>query len=122
MGMCFFFFFSPFSPPFFFFTYICIYVAPCCSLPFIRMPVSLFVETFEGLGVATDVGVPSTTPPAIPIAPISAAPYMPVSVLSTAPIIAGPDEFPFPLSPSSFLPCKSVLFRPQLLISCLVLS
>ena len=86
------------------------------------MPVSLFAETFEGLGVAADVGEPSTTPLAIPIAPISTAPYMLVSVLPTVPIIVGPGEFPFPLSPSSFLPCKSILFRPQLLISCLVLS
>ena len=74
------------------------------------MPVSLFVETFEGLGVTADVGVPSTAPPATPIALVSVAPYVPVSVLPTAPIIAGPGEFPFPLSHSSFLLCKSVLF------------
>ena len=110
MGICSFFFVS--FLPSLFFTYICICVAPCCGLPFIRIPVSLFAKTFEGLGVMVDVGVPSTTPPTIPIAPVSTAPYMPVSVLPTAPIIAGPGEFPFPLSPSSFLPCKSVLFRP----------
>ena len=108
IGMCpsFFFFLSSLLPLFF----ICICVAPCCGLPFIRMPVSLFAETFEGLGVATDMGVPSTAPPATPIAPVSAAPYVPVSVLPTAPIIVGPSESPFPLSPSSLLLCKSVLF------------
>ena len=78
------------------------------------MSVSLFAETFEGLGVAVDVGVPSAAPSATPIAP--------VSVLPTAPIITSPGEFPFPLSPSSFPSYKSVLFRPQLLISCLMLS
>ena len=86
------------------------------------MFVSLFAKTFEGLGVVTDVGVLSIAPPATPIAPVSTALYVPIYVLPTAPIIAGPGEFPFPLSPSSFLPCKSILFRPQLLISCLVLS
>ena len=86
------------------------------------MFVSLFAETFKGLRVAVDVGVPSAAPPATPIAPVSVAPYVPVSVLPTAPIITSPGEFPFPLSLSSFLPCKFVLFRPQLLISCLVLS
>ena len=86
------------------------------------MSVSLFAKTFEGLRVVANVDVPSTAPPATPIVPISAAPYMPVSIFPTTPIIAGPGEFPFPLSPSSFLPCKFVLFRPQLLISCLVLS
>ena len=86
------------------------------------MSVSLFAKTFEGLGVAADVGVPSATPSATPIASVSITPYVPVSVLPTAPIITGLSEFPFPLSPSSFLPCKFVLFRPQLLISCLVLS
>ena len=104
------FFFVSFLLSPFFFTYICICVAPCCGLPFIYMPVSLFVETFEGLGVTADVGVPSTAPPATPIALVSVAPYVPVSVLPTAPIIAGPGEFPFPLSHSSFLLCKSVLF------------
>ena len=74
------------------------------------MPVSLFAETFEGLGVVTDMGVPSIAPPATPIALVSAAPYVPVSILPIALIIVGPSEFPFPLSPSSFLPCKSVLF------------
>ena len=74
------------------------------------MPVSLFAETFKGLGVAADVGIPSTAPPATPIAPVFAAPYMPISVLPTAPIIAGPGESPFPLSPSLFLLCKFVLF------------
>ena len=74
------------------------------------MPVSLFVETFEGLGVTADVGVPLTAPPATPIAPVSAAPYVPISILPTAPIIADPGESPFPLSPSSFLLCKSVIF------------
>ena len=118
IGMCFFVSFLPF----FFLIYICIYIAPCCGLPFIRMSVSLFAKTFEGLRVVANVDVPSTAPPATPIVPISAAPYVPVSVFPTTPIIAGPGEFPFPLSPSSFLPYKSVLFRPQLLISCLVLS
>ena len=75
------------------------------------MPISLFVETFEGLGVTADVGVPSTAPPATPIALVSVAPYVPISVLPTAPIIAGPCEFPFPLSHSLFLLCKSVLFQ-----------
>ena len=74
------------------------------------MLVSLFAETFEGLGVMADMGVSSIAPPATPIALVSAAPYVLVFVLPTAPIIAGPSEFPFPLSPSSFLPCKSVLF------------
>ena len=86
------------------------------------MPISLFAKTFEGLGVAADVGVPSTASPATPIAPVSTAPYVPISVIPTAPIITGLNEFPFPLFPSSFLPCKSILFRPQLLISCLMLS
>ena len=120
MSMCFFFFFFSLSPFLFFILYIHMYL--CCGLPFICMFVSLFAKTFEGLGVVTDVGVPSIAPPATPIAPVSTALYVPIYVLPTAPIIAGPGEFPFPLSPSSFLPCKSILFRPQLLISCLVLS
>ena len=74
------------------------------------MPVSLFAKNFEGLGVAADMGVPSTAPPTTPIALVFAAPYVPVSVLPTAPIIVGPGESPFPLSPSSLLLCKSVLF------------
>ena len=84
------------------------------------MSVSLFAKTFEGKGIAIDVGVPSTAPPATPIAPVSVVPS--VSVLPTAPIITGPGEFPFPFSPSSFLPFEFVLFRSWLLISCLVLS
>ena len=84
--------------------------------------VCLFAETFEGLGVVTDMGVPSIAPPATPTALVSAAPYVPVFVFPTAPIITSPSEFPFPLSPSSFPPYKSVLLRPQLLISCLMLS
>ena len=107
MGMCFFVSFIPH-----FFLHICICVAHCYGLPFICMSISLFAETFEGLGVAADVGVPSATPSATPIASVSVAPYVPVSVLPIAPIITGPSEFLFPLSPSSFLPCKSVLFRP----------
>ena len=96
------FFFVSFHPsPLF---YVHMYL--CCSL----LPVSLFVETFKGLGVTADVGVPSTTPPATPIALVSVAPYVPVSILSTAPIITGPGECPFPSSHSSFLLCKSVLF------------
>ena len=89
------------------------------------MPVSLFAETFEGLGVTVDVGVSSTNPPTTLIAPVSVAPYVSVSVLPTAPIITGPGESPFPLSPSSLLLRKFVpffFFSPQLLISCLVLS
>ena len=74
------------------------------------MPISLFVETFEGLGVTADVGVPSTAPPATPIALVSVTPYVPIFVLPTAPIIASLGESPFPLSPPSFLLCKSVLF------------
>ena len=106
MGMCFFVSFLHF----FFLFYICIYVAPCCGLPFIRMPISLFAETFEGLRVVADVGVPSTAPPATPIVPIFTASYVSISVLPTAPIIVGPGEFPFPLSPFSFLLCMSVPF------------
>ena len=89
------------------------------------MHVSLFAETFEGLGVMVDVGVSSTNPPTTLIAPVSVAPYVFVSVLPTTPIITGPGESPFPLSPSSLLLRKFVpffFFSPQLLISCLVLS
>ena len=86
------------------------------------MYVSLFIETFEGLGAATDIGVPSVVPPATPIAPVSTVPSVHVSVLPIAPIITGPGEFPFHLSPSSFLPCEFVPFRSWLLISCLMLS
>ena len=66
------------------------------------MSISLFVETFEGLGVAADVGVPSVVPPATPIAPVSVVPSVLVFVLPTTPIITSPSEFPFPLSPFSF--------------------
>ena len=86
------------------------------------MLVSLFVETFKGLGVAADVGVPSTTPPTTPIAPVSTAPYVPVSVLPIAPIIAGPGESPFPYLLLHFFFVNLSFFRPQLLISCLMLS
>ena len=74
------------------------------------MPVSLFAETFEGLGVTIDVGVSSTNPPTTLIAPVSAAPYVLVSVLPTTPIITGPSESPFTLSPSLLLLRKFVLF------------
>ena len=74
------------------------------------MPISLFAETFEGLGVTVDVGVSSTNPPTTLIAPVSVAPYVSVSVLPTAPIITGPGESPFPLSPSSLLLRKFVPF------------
>ena len=74
------------------------------------MLVSLFAETFEGLGVTIDVGVSSTNPPTTLIAPVSAAPYVLVSVLPTTPIITGPSESPFTLSPSLLLLRKFVLF------------
>ena len=103
--------------------YICIYVASCYNLPFICMSVSLFVETFEGLGVAANVGVPSAVPFATPIAHVSVVPSVHVSVLPTAPIITGPGEFPFPLSPPSFFFfCEFVPFRSWPFISFLVLS
>ena len=107
---------------FYFYFYIYICVALYCNLPFICMSISLFLETFEGLVVAVDVGVPSAAPPATPIAFVYVVPSVSVSVLPTTPIIIGPGEFPFPLSPFSFLLCEFVLFGSRLLISCLVLS
>ena len=76
------------------------------------MPISLFVETFKGPGVAADTRMPTATPLATPIAPISAIPTMPVSVVptihvsvvpsipvsavATAPILTSPGELLFP--------------------------
>ena len=74
------------------------------------MSVSLFAETFKGLGVAANVGVSSAVPPATPIAHIPAVPFVFVYVLPTAPIITGLGEFPFPLSPSSSFSFVSLSF------------
>ena len=85
------------------------------------MPISLFAETFEGLGIATDIGMPA---PAIPIAPIPTVLSAPVSAIPivlvfAAPItliLAGPGKFPFPFI-FSFIFFEFVLSRSWLLIS-----
>ena len=68
------------------------------------MLIFLFAKTFEGPGVAVDVGMPTAAPPATPITPVSAVPIalvsvvpsVPVSVLLVAPILTGLGEFIFP--------------------------
>ena len=93
----------------------------CSLLPFICMSISPFAETFEGLGIATDVGMPT---PAIPVAPIPVIPSAPVSVVPTVlvsavpatPIPTGPGKFPFPFTFSFIFICESVLSRSWFLI------
>ena len=85
------------------------------------MPISLFAETFEELGIAADVRMPA---PAIPIAPISTIPSTPISVIPIvlvfaapiAPILAGPGKFPFPFI-FPFIFFEFVLSRSWLLTS-----
>ena len=110
MGMClstfllFLFLPSSFSSPPFFgssFPYTYVLTSPlCCNLPLFVCLFPCFVETFEGLGVVVDVGMPSAAAPATPITPVSAIPIVPVSavpfvLVSTvliAPILTGPGE------------------------------
>ena len=90
------------------------------TLPLLSIcPFLSFVEPFEGLGLAANVGASTAATPAAPIAPIpavssapasaiftaavSAVPSVPVSVLPTVPIITGSGELSLPLFLSSFL-------------------
>ena len=82
---------------------------------------SPFAETFEGLVIATNVGMPA---PAIPVAPIPVVPSVPVSAVPTVlvyavptvPIPTGLGKFPFPFTFSFIFLCKSVLSRSWFLI------
>ena len=81
-------------------------------------PFLLFAESFEGLGLAADVGATAAATPTAPTASIptissapasvvftasiSAIPSVPVSILPTSPIITGPGELSLPLFLSSF--------------------
>ena len=56
MGMCLLFFSAKFT---FFFLLSSYMYLRCSLLPFICMPISPFAETFEGPGVAADVGMPA---------------------------------------------------------------
>ena len=83
-------------------------------------PFLLFAEPFEGLGIATNVGVSAAATPVVPTTPIpavssvpvsivftafvSAIPFVRVSILPIAPIIIGLRELSFSLFLSSFLP------------------
>nr|POE46729.1 hypothetical protein CFP56_74803 [Quercus suber] len=66
------------------------------------------METFEGPGVAVDIGMSSAAPPTTPIAPVSTVPTAPVSTIPsvlvstalTAPILTVPG--PLPTAPSQF--------------------
>ena len=121
--LSFFFFFAKFTFPLLF------------ACPFL-----LFAEPFEGLGIATNVGVSAAATPAVPTTPIpvvssvpvsivftafvSAIPFVRVSILPIAPIIIGLGELSFSLFLSSFLPhgLVSHFFFERFLVSCLVLS
>ena len=116
----FFFFFLPSSFfPFFLSSlpYTYVLASPrCCNLPLFVCLFLCFAETFEGLEVTADVGMPSTATPATPIAPIFAIPTAPVSAvppiavstIPTAPILTSPEEFLIS-SLISFLDRKSVV-------------
>ena len=85
------------------------------------MPIPPLAETFEGLGIAVDIGIPA---PTIPIAPISvvpsalvsAVPTMLVSAVPTASIPAGLGKFTFLFTFSFIFLCESVLSRLWFLI------
>ena len=85
------------------------------------MPITPFVETFERLGIAADIGMPTlailVAPiPALPSAPVSVVPIVLLSTIPTAPIPASRSKFPFPFTFSFIFLCESVLSRSQLLI------
>ncbi|XP_065635908.1 uncharacterized protein LOC136070178 isoform X2 [Quercus suber] len=52
-----------------------------------------FMETFEGLGIATDIGVFAAITHAASSVPVSVVPSVPASVFPSAPITASSDKF-----------------------------
>ena len=118
MGMC----LSPFL--FFFFWPNSFFPLFCHLLPYMYVFVSplfatislylytyfpVFVETFEGPGVAANVGMPSAAAPATPIVPVSAIPTMPVFAVPSVPVFVVP-TVPIPTSPGEFLISSFISF------------
>ena len=81
----------------------------CCNLPLFVRLFPCFAETFEGLGVTADIGMPLATALATPIAPVSAIPTTPVSVVRSVLVSAVPTT-PIPMGSSEFLISSFISF------------
>ena len=118
MGMCLspflFFFFSPnsFFPLFcHLLPYMYVFMSPLFATIslYLYTYFPVFVETFEGPGVATNVGMPSAAAPATPIVPVFAIPTVPVSAVPSVPVFVIPTA-PIPTGPGEFLISSLISF------------